>query len=210
MELMDAVMMRAVNAYSDLSYAEQPTLFLEFHGTRSSVKDQVARVQSHAETHGGSDFTWATKAADRQRLWQARHDAQYAAIALRPGCKGWSTDVCIPISRLAEAILAAQEDLADSPILSPILGHVGDGNFHLLLLLDPNNLDEVAEAKRLNRRLIERAQAMGGTCSGEHGIGLGKRAELQAEHGPAVDVMRTIKSALDPNNLMNPGKIFSS
>lgn len=210
MELMDSVMMRAVNAYAGLSYTEQPTLFLEFHGTERSVEEQVTRVRNAAKAQGGSDFVWATEATERQRLWQARHDAYFASLALKPGCKGWSTDVCVPISHLAESILAAQADLLTSSILSPILGHVGDGNFHLLLLLDPDNPDEVAEAKRLNHRLIERAHAVGGTCTGEHGIGLGKREDLLAEHGPAVSVMRAIKTALDPDNLLNPGKLFLS
>ena len=158
---------------------------------------------------GGSDFVWVTRQEDRNRLWQARHDAAWAAKALRPGCAMWPTDVCVPISRLAECIVATKEDLETTHIPAPIAGHVGDGNFHLVFLIDPDDPAELAEAERLNTRLVRRALAMDGTCTGEHGVGLGKMAFLEEEHGGAVDLMRQMKQALDPGNIMNPGKIFT-
>jgi len=207
-ELLDTLQMRAVNAYSKLDYAEAPTLFLEFHGTPAGVAEQAETVRAIASDHGAGAFRWASQLEERNRLWQARHQAYYAALALRPGAKGWPTDVCVPISRLAECIAETHEDLARSSLLAPMVGHVGDGNFHVLLLVDPDRPEELAEAQRLNDRLIERALRLEGTCSGEHGVGLGKRAYLRAEHGAAVDVMRAIKRALDPHDLMNPGKVF--
>ena len=155
----------------------------------------------------GGDFQWATRAEDRNRLWQARHDAYYAALALRPGAKGWATDVCVPISALAQCIAETQKDVAESGLLAPIVGHVGDGNFHLVFVIDPNDPDELARAQGVNDRMVLRAIAMGGTSTGEHGIGYGKMEFLTAEHGEAVAVMRQIKQALDPLNLMNPGKV---
>jgi D-lactate dehydrogenase (cytochrome) len=208
-ELLDALQIRAVNAYSKLDYAEAPTLFLEFHGTPAAVAEQAEAVRAIAGDHGGGAFRWASELEERNRLWQARHQAYYAALALRPGAKGWPTDVCVPISRLAECIAQTHEELAKSFLLAPMVGHVGDGNFHLLLLVDPDRPEELAEAQRLNDRLIERALRLEGTCTGEHGVGLGKRAYLRAEHGDdAVDVMWAIKRALDPHNLMNPGKVL--
>ena len=206
-ELLDALTMDAVNKYSKLDYPVAPTLFFEFHGSHASVAEQAETVQAIAAEFGAGDFAWATKAEDRAKLWQARHDAYYATLALKPGKQGFATDVCVPISRLAECIAETQVDLADSPVLAPLVGHVGDGNFHLIYLIDPDDADELAEAKRLNERMVMRAIAMDGTCTGEHGIGYGKLDFLQAEHGEAVSVMRLIKKALDPDNLMNPGKV---
>ncbi len=206
-ELLDALTMDAVNKYSKLDYPVAPTLFFEFHGSHASVAEQAETVQAIAAEFGAGDFAWATKAEDRAKLWQARHDAYYATLALKPGKQGFATDVCVPISRLAECIAETQVDLADSPVLAPLVGHVGDGNFHLIYLIDPDDTDELAEAKRLNERMVMRAIAMDGTCTGEHGIGYGKLDFLQAEHGEAVSVMRLIKKALDPDNLMNPGKV---
>ena len=206
-ELLDDVQMKAINKYSKLDYPEAPTLFFEFHGTEAGVVEQVKMVEAIAGDFGDSDFQWATKAEDRAQLWQARHDAYYAAIALRPGSKGYATDVCVPISRLAECIEETRKDIEDSGLLAPIVGHVGDGNFHLVMVLDPDDPDEMARAKALNERLVMRGLAMDGTCTGEHGVGYGKIDFLLAEHGEAVSVMRTIKTALDPLGIMNPGKI---
>ena len=206
-ELLDEVQMDAVNRYSQLDYAVQPTLFFEFHGTEAGTEEQAARMGEIAAESGGGDFRWATRQEDRNKLWQARHDAYYAGLALRPGAKGWPTDVCVPISRLAECILETKRDIADSGLLAPIVGHVGDGNFHLVYVIDPEDEEEMARAAAHNERMVMRALAMGGTCTGEHGIGYGKMAFLQAEHGDSVAVMRQIKQALDPENLMNPGKM---
>ena len=208
-ELFDELQLKACNDYSGLDYAEQPTLFLEFHGTEASVREQAELVQGICADFGGGDFQWSVKPEEREKLWQARHDAAYAAMALRPGAKAWATDVCVPISRLAECILETQKDLVDSFLLAPIVGHVGDGNFHLVLLVDPEDPGDIAEAERLNERLVMRALAMEGTSTGEHGVGIGKMHFLTAEHGEAVSVMRAIKTALDPANIMNPGKIVS-
>jgi len=161
-----------------------------------------------AADNGGSDFRWATTTEDRARLWQARHNTLFAALALRPGSKAWVTDVCVPISKLAECILDTRRDLQASTLVAPLVGHVGDGNFHLNILVDPGSQLELAEVKVFNARLIARALALGGTCTGEHGIGLGKMDYLVDEHGDAVEVMKTIKRALDPDNRMNPGKMF--
>lgn len=206
-ELLDATSMRAVNAYSRLSYAEAPTLFFEFHGTSASVAEQAETVKVLAGEHGGADFVWASRPEERSRLWQARHDAYYASIALRPGCKGWPTDVCVPISRLAQCITETEADLKGCSVPHAMVGHVGDGNFHLVFLVDPARPDEVAEAERFNARMVERAIAMDGTCTGEHGIGYGKMGFMAAEHGEALSVMADLKRALDPDNILNPGKI---
>jgi D-lactate dehydrogenase (cytochrome) len=184
------------------------TLFVEFHGTENGVKEHAEIVQSIAADFGGGEFKWATKPEERSALWTARHDVTYANKALRPGCEIWATDVCVPISRLAECILESKKDLAGSFLIAPLVGHVGDGNFHLGFLINRDDPKEIAEAERLNERLVMRALAMDGTCTGEHGIGLGKMKFLVAEHGEAVSVMRQIKKALDPLNIMNPGKIF--
>jgi D-lactate dehydrogenase (cytochrome) len=207
-ELLDEFQMDAINRYSDLSYPVQPTLFFEFHGSESGVREQVELVGEIAGELGGGDFQWATRPEDRNRLWQARHDAYYAAMALRPGCKGWATDVCVPISNLAECLLETRKDIDASGILAPIVSHAGDGNFHLVFLVDTDNEDEMARASAVNDRMVARALAVGGTCTGEHGVGYGKLEFLKAEHGEAVSVMRQIKTALDPDNIMNPGKVL--
>ncbi len=206
-ELLDEVQMRACNAYSKLDFAARPTLFFEFHGTEAGVTEQAETVGALAGEFGGTDFQWASRQEERTRLWQARHDAYWAAKALKPGAEGWATDVCVPISRLAECILETKRDIQDSGILAPIVGHVGDGNFHLVYLLDPGDAEQHAAAEAVNDRMIARALKMGGTCTGEHGIGYGKMHFLQDEHGEAVALMRQIKQALDPDNLMNPGKV---
>ncbi len=206
-ELLDDVQMDAVNRYSNLDYPVQPTLLFEFHGTEAGVAEQAKMVKAIADDHGAPDFQWASGSEDRNRLWQARHDAYYAALALRPGSKGMATDVCVPISRLAECILETRADIEASGVLAPIVGHVGDGNFHLVLIMDPDDADEVARVKALNERMIMRAIAMDGTCTGEHGVGFGKVDFLVAEHGEAVSLMRAMKIAFDPDNIMNPGKI---
>ncbi len=206
-ELLDELQIDAINKYSKLDNKVAPTLFFEFHGTPAGVAEQAETVKAIADEHGGDDFRWATTQEERSKLWQARHDAYYAALALRPGSKGWATDVCVPISRLAECIGETKRDLAQSSVPSALVGHVGDGNFHLVFMIDPNRPQEIAEASRLNDRMVARALAMEGTCTGEHGIGYGKMEFLTAEHGEAVSVMRAIKKALDPDNIMNPGKI---
>jgi D-lactate dehydrogenase (cytochrome) len=206
-ELLDEAQIDAINKYSKLDNQVAPTLFFEFHGTKSGVAEQVDIVKDIAGDNGGSDFRWASTQEERNKLWQARHDAYYAALALRPGSQGWATDVCVPISRLAECIAETKRDLAQSSIPSAMVGHVGDGNFHLVFMIDPKQPEEITEASRLNDRMVARALAMEGTCTGEHGVGYGKLEFLPAEHGEAVEVMRTIKRALDPDNLMNPGKI---
>jgi D-lactate dehydrogenase (cytochrome) len=208
-EILDDVQMRAVNRWSKLDYPELTTLFFEFHGSARAVEEQVRQVEELAGANGGSAFRWSNRPEERSKLWKARHTAYYAAIGLRPGAVGWPTDVCVPISRLAECIGETKRDLEHASMPAPIVGHVGDGNFHVIFVLDPNRPEESAEAEALNRRLIERALAMGGTCTGEHGIGLGKQEWLVAELGDAVDLMRAIKRALDPKDLFNPGKIFA-
>jgi D-lactate dehydrogenase (cytochrome) len=206
-ELLDESQMAAINKYSKLDHKVAPTLFFEFHGTPTSVAEQAEAVKVIAREFGADGFRWATTPEERSKLWHARHDAYYAALALRPGSKGLATDVCVPISRLAECIIETKRDLSQSPIPYALVGHVGDGNFHLVFMIDPNRPEEVAEASRLNDRMVTRALAMEGTCTGEHGIGYGKMDFLIAEHGEAVEVMRTIKKALDPDDILNPGKI---
>ena len=209
-ELLDEAQMDAVNRYSKTSYPVAPMLFFEFHSDSARhVADQAETVQALALERGGRDFVWATHLEDRERLWQARHHALYAALALRPGAKGWTTDVCVPISRLAECIIETKKDNAGAPFPICLVGHAGDGNFHLIYVLDPESASERAEAGRLNERMVTRALAMGGTCTGEHGVGLGKMKYLEAEHGASLEIMRTIKRALDPDNRMNPGKMIS-
>ncbi len=207
-ELLDEVQMNSLNRYSGMDHPVKNTLFIEFHGSDAGVKEQAETVQAVASDHGGGEFKWAVQTEQRNALWKARHDVTYANKALRPGCEIWATDVCVPISRLAECILQTKEDLRHSFLTAPLVGHAGDGNFHLGFLIMRDDPKEMAEAERLNERLIMRALAMDGTSTGEHGIGLGKRKYLIAEHGEAVSVMRQIKQALDPHNLMNPGKIF--
>jgi D-lactate dehydrogenase (cytochrome) len=209
-ELLDEVQMDAVNRYSKLDYEIRPTLFLEFHGNHVAVEAQALEVGEIAREYGGGEFAWATETAERERLWKARHESYYAALALRPGCKGLTTDVCVPISRLAECIVETKEDIEASKLTAPLVGHVGDGNFHLVVLLDPDNRDELHNAERFNERLVARALAMDGTCSGEHGVGFGKSKFLRDEHGEGMDVMAAVKRALDPRGIMNPGKILIS
>jgi D-lactate dehydrogenase (cytochrome) len=209
-ELLDERMMVAINRYSNLSYADRPTLFLEFHGdSEDIVEDQTETVDAIAREHGADGFTFAMQAEEREKLWRARHDAYFASLALSPGARALTTDVCVPISRLAECVIETQQDNAVSFLQSTIAGHVGDGNFHVLYLIDPNEPRALDEAKRLNARMVARALAMGGTCTGEHGVGLGKRDYLIAEHGDvAIDVMQRLERALDPAGLLNPGKIL--
>jgi len=206
-ELLDEVQIDAINRYSKTDLALAPTLFLEFHGTEQGVEEQAGIVQELAAESGGSDFQWSANTEERNRLWQARHDAAYACKALQPDGQIWATDVCVPISRLAECIRETQRDIRDSNLVAPIVGHVGDGNFHLCLLVGKDDAAEHQRAQELHERMVMRALAMGGTCTGEHGVGYGKMDFLVAEHGEAVSVMRSIKQALDPDNIMNPGKI---
>jgi D-lactate dehydrogenase (cytochrome) len=206
-ELLDESQIAAINKYSKLDHKVAPTLFFEFHGTPTGVAEQAEAVKAIAGEFGGDSFRWATTPEERSKLWQARHDAYYAALALRPGSKGFATDVCVPISRLAECISETKRDLSQSPIPYALVGHVGDGNFHLVFMIDPNRPEEVAEACRLNDRMVARALAMEGTSTGEHGVGYGKMDFLIAEHGEAIEVMRAIKMALDPDGILNPGKI---
>lgn len=209
-ELLDALQIKAVNAYSKLSLPEVPTLFVEFHGSDASVAEQSQRFGDIVADLGGGPFDWATKPEDRSRLWQARHDGYWAGRHLRPGASAFATDVCVPISRLAECVNATQREIAELNLVAPILGHVGDGNFHLTLLVDMADADEVKRAKILMERLVELALSMDGTCTGEHGVGQGKMKYLLAEHGaPALAAMAAIKRALDPQNIMNPGKIVA-
>jgi D-lactate dehydrogenase (cytochrome) len=207
-ELLDEVMVDAVNKYSKLDYSVAPTLFLEFTGTEAAAEEAAQAVETLAKESGCTDFQWSADEGARERMWQGRRDVPWASMALRPGSKMLTTDVCVPISRLAECILQTKADLAQTHILATCVGHVGDGNFHLGLMIDPENAAEVEEAEAFNTRLVERALAMEGTCSGEHGIGMGKMRFMHAEHGEAVEVMRAIKQALDPKNLMNPGKLI--
>jgi D-lactate dehydrogenase (cytochrome) len=209
-EILDPLSIRACNAYSKLTLAEVPTLFVEFHGTEASVAEQADRFGAIAAAHDGAQAEWASKPEERTRLWEARHNAYYAALAFQPGKKGMVTDVCVPISRLAEAISGTLADLETSFLKAPIVGHVGDGNFHMLLLMDPSDPGDLAEATRIHDLMVARALSLGGTCTGEHGIGEGKIKFLEAEHGPGVGVMRAIKQALDPHGILNPGKIFET
>jgi D-lactate dehydrogenase (cytochrome) len=208
-EILDDAQMRAVNAWSKLDYPELTTLFFEFHGSPAGVAEQVETVKGLAGANGGGEFRWSNLPEERSRLWKARHEAYYAAVNVRPGAVGWATDVCVPIGRLSECILETKQDLAGSSVPATIVGHVGDGNFHVIFSIDPNRPEEMEEVEAINARLIRRALAADGTCTGEHGIGLGKQQWLVEELGEAVDSMRTIKRALDPKDLFNPGKIFS-
>ena len=207
-ELLDAMVVRAVNGYAKLSLPETPMLLLEFHGSDAGVVEQTGTFATLAEENGGTDYQATTPMEERNKLWQARHDAYWAMLALRPGCKAVATDVCVPISRLAEAVGAANAKAAELGLIAPIVGHAGDGNFHASLLLDMDDTGEVARAERYVSWLNDLAISMEGTCTGEHGIGQGKRPYIVKELGAAVGIMAVIKRALDPNNIMNPGKIF--
>ena len=207
-ELLDALSVKAVNAHSKLGLAEQPMLLFEFHGSTAAVKEQAEAVMEIAREHGATDVQWAATPEERTRLWSARHNAYFACLQLKPGCRSFTTDVCVPISRLAECIVETERDTAASFLPAPILGHVGDGNFHVAILADPADPREAEEAERLNQRIVARALAMDGTCTGEHGVGLHKMDFLRDEHGEdALDLMARTKRAFDPLNIMNPGKI---
>lgn len=209
MEFLDEIQMRACNAQSGLGLPEQPTLFLEFHGSTRSVAEQAERAQEVAASHGGHTFAWATRQEDRTQLWKARHSAYFAALALRKGCISVVADVCVPISALAANVQAARADIEQAGLVAPIVGHVGDGNFHAIFLLDPANTAEQARMEAVYDAMVERAHAAGGTCTGEHGIGMGKRKKLVAEFGPeVVALMQSLKTAWDPRGIMNPGKLF--
>ncbi|MEO3385536.1 FAD-linked oxidase C-terminal domain-containing protein [Mesorhizobium sp. CAU 1741] len=207
-ELVNALTMRSLNEYSKLGYPESPCLFVEFHGSESGVKEQAETFGEIVGEFGGGPFQWTNVAEERTKLWKARHDAYWAGLAMRPGCKGLSTDVCVPISRLAECINETEDDIAACGLIAPIVGHVGDGNFHVLVLMDPDDPKEIETTEAFVARLNMRAIAMEGTCTGEHGVGQGKIAFLPHELGAGVDVMRAIKHALDPHNIMNPGKVL--
>ena len=206
-EALCGLTMKAINAYSKTAYKEQPTLFLEFHGTEASVKEQVEMLQEIAGEHGCEGFEWATRPEDRTRLWSARHEAYFAGLQLKHGARAVSTDVCVPISRLTECMVETARDIAAASMPIPMFGHVGDGNFHCMILVMPDSKTDLDEAKAFNDRLVNRALSMEGTCTGEHGIGSGKIASLQKELGEAVDLMSTLKRAFDPDNLFNPGKV---
>ncbi len=209
-ELIDVNSVRMVNAHSKLSLREEPMLLMEFHGSPSGVKEQAETVQMLATEHGGKAFEWATTPEERTRLWTARHNAYFAAVQSRPGCRAISTDTCVPISRLADALLDSVKEADESGIPYFLVGHVGDGNFHFGYLIDPNIPQERVTAEALNHRLVERTLQLGGTCTGEHGIGVHKMGFLVDEAGAgSVDMMRAIKQALDPKNILNPGKIFT-
>ncbi len=207
-ELLDSLTMKSINMYSKTDYAESPTLFLEFHGSESGVQEQSELTEQITSENGGSNFAWTSNTEERNKMWRARHDVAYAGKLLHPKGQIWSTDVCVPISRLADCIGETRKDIEETGLLAPLVGHVGDGNFHLLLLVDHENKDEVEAAEALHRRMVIRALEMDGTCTGEHGIGYGKIEFLEIEHGAAVTPMKMIKKALDPDNLFNPGKIF--
>jgi D-lactate dehydrogenase (cytochrome) len=206
-ELLDPLQMRAINNYSHTAYRECPTLFLEFHGTPAGVAEQAETFGLIAADNGGGQFKWATRTEDRTALWEARHKVYYANLALRPGCQAIATDVCVPISRLCDCIEEVQHAIAASGLIAPIVGHVGDGNFHVILIFDPNAIEELTRARALSDRIVEIALSMEGTSTGEHGIGIGKKAHLLTEHGAAVEVMRQIKRAIDPSGIMNPEKV---
>ena len=207
-ELMDDQQMRILNTYAKLGYPEKNTLFMEFHGTDAAVTEQAEMVQDIASDNGGGNFSWTTDAEERSKLWQARHDVAWANKKDKPGWGFWATDVCVPISRLADVILATKEDVQKEQLTAPLVGHVGDGNFHMTIMVKPDDPQYLERVEAINDRMIERALAAGGTCTGEHGIGLGKMKFLRAEHGESVQLMQDIKQALDPQNIMNPSKIF--
>lgn len=209
-ELLDDVQMAACIAYSRLEgFAARPTLFLEFHGTEASVAEQAESLGVIAAAHGGSGFAWAREQEARTKLWEARHNAYWAATALLPGSRAYTTDICVPISALEEAILGAKRDIAESGLTAPIVGHVGDGNFHAAIIVRPEDEEALTRAWALDRKIVARGLALGGTCSGEHGVGIHKREFLEAEHGAAaLEVMRSIKAALDPKGILNPGKLL--
>jgi D-lactate dehydrogenase (cytochrome) len=206
-ELLDPLQVRAVNQYSKLSLAETPTLLLEFHGTRAGALEQVEMFKELADAEEGGPLEWAERPEDRTRLWQARHDSYWAGLSLRPGANAMATDVCVPVSRLADCVTETYADIEELKLIAPIVGHVGDGNFHVMPLIDMNDPNEIRAVELFNEKLVARALSMGGTCTGEHGVGSGKIKFMRQEHGAGVDVMKAIKRALDPDNILNPGKI---
>ena len=209
-ELLDEWTLEAINKYSKTSFPVKPTLFLEFHGSDASVKEQAEKMGEICNEFEGNEFKWTMNGEERNTMWQARHDAALACVALRPGSKLFTTDVCVPISQLVDCILETKKDIDDANIVAPIVGHVGDGNFHVALLIGPDEFTaDLKVANEINSKLIKRALDMGGTCTGEHGIGQGKMQYMRAEHGLAVEVMGTLKRSLDPDDIMNPGKIVS-
>jgi D-lactate dehydrogenase (cytochrome) len=209
MEIIDEQQLAAVNRYSKTSYPLAPTLFFEFHGiSQDAVDDQARAVQDIAAEQGAMGFRWTSSPEERATLWQARHNALYATMALRPGAKAWTSDVCVPISQLAACILETQDDLRRSDLVAPLVGHAGDGNFHLIFMVDAADPAEMDRVQAANARLVERALRLGGTCTGEHGVGFGKLKYLPQEHGASLDTMRAIKRALDPDNILNPGKLI--
>ena len=207
-ELLDEVQIRAINDFKNTTHNESPTLFIEIHGSTLNVKEQILRFEEISKNNGLIEFEWSDQQTEIEKLWNSRHNAYYAALSLCPGKKAFTTDVCVPISSLTECILETKKDIENSNIVAPIVGHVGDGNFHLILLLNPDDQKEVNEAKKINDRLVERALRMKGTSTGEHGIGIGKKDFLKTEKGNSIDIMSKIKQSIDPNNIMNPGKIF--
>ncbi|KQS88248.1 MULTISPECIES: FAD-binding oxidoreductase [unclassified Rhizobium] len=208
MELMDRGLIQAVNAYSNLSLKIEDTLAFEFHGSPAGVQEQVEMVSAIVEDNGGKDFEWANAPEDRNRLWKARHNAFYAVVSQRPNARGWSSDVCVPVSKLSGCIIRTRELLHNCSVPAAILGHVGDGNYHVVFAIDPDNQAERDEVAAINKKMVQYAISVGGTCTGEHGVGTGKIAYLRQEHGDAVDLMAVIKSAIDPKGIMNPGKIL--
>lgn len=207
-ELVDRDYMKAINSYSKTDYPELDTLFLEFHGTNDGVAEQVKLFEEISREFGASGFQWARQEEDRTRLWRARHDAYYAGLAVIPGSRGYVTDVCVPISKLADCIAETQQDIVATGLFAPIIGHVGDGNFHSTIFIDPDDKAMLETALEFDKRLVQRALDMGGTCTGEHGIGIGKLKHMRNEHGDgAIATMQSIKQALDPHNIMNPGKV---
>ena len=207
-ELLDEVQIKAINKYKSTNHDEKPTLFIEIHGSPLGVKEQIQQFQMISKENDSIKFDWSDQQTEIDRLWSSRHNAYYAALNLCPGKKAFTTDVCVPISSLTECILETKRDVEASNIIAPIVGHVGDGNFHLILLLNPEDKDEVSEAKKINDNLVERALKMKGTSTGEHGIGIGKKDFLKTEKGNSINIMSQIKRSIDPNNIMNPGKIF--
>ncbi len=206
-EFVDAACARAFNSYADSDFPESPHLMIEFHGSDQSVAEDAERFGAVAEEFGGENFRWSTKTEDRNRLWRMRHDAYYAIMADQKGKRAMATDICVPISKLAEAVVETEEDIAQSGLYGPLLGHVGDGNFHATLVVDPERPEELKTAKALAHRMTERALRMGGTATGEHGIGIGKLGYMAEEHGDGWNVMADLKRSMDPQNILNPGKL---
>ncbi len=207
-EFLDETQVDAINRYCRTNLPTIPTLFFEFHGSEASVAEHLSELRSIVEEHGATALDFASTPEERERLWHARHNAYFAALALAPDKHGVTTDVCVPISRLADCITATKADLDQSGFVAPVVGHVGDGNFHVIMLVNPDDAEEMQRAEDVHRRMVHRALSMDGTCTGEHGIGCGKREFLSAEHGEAVEVMRALKHSLDPHNLLNPGKLL--